>query len=225
MYKFRLLLITISFASLVLSSGCRTLSSPSSKPAADASIRSCIDSQAIVNYLEKDYFTEQQHIFCPHQKSLTINSLEPGGAVQWKFQGQQYSVEGTSRIQGVMDSYWSKTLGIALYDLMIYGGGFQTSQFPKETDNVHIDGILYRKIIPNYNDLKEFGLYRNLSNNKIDLAIGRDHNGILWMIKSYNWSYFYPANTLIPRKIDFFDISNGISSKQLKIQVEYKTVK
>jgi len=44
------------------------------------------------------------------------------------------------------------------------------------------------------------------------------------MCNLYNWSFYGPKGMLIPRKIDIFDITDGISSKKMIIQVDYKHV-
>ena len=90
----------------------------------------------------------------------------------------------------------------------------------------------------------ELKLLKNKSTNRIDLVeitkqdseftpkdgaeYDREYYQIsiepMWLIRSYNYRYSKELDRLVPMRIDIFDIRNGLASKQLIIQIDYKTI-
>jgi len=185
----------------------------------------CIAAEAVVHYYlenERHYFTQQRHDFCPDQKKMVIRSQEPQGLFRWNLQNGQYSASsGAPEQPGASDAYWNSALVGAFCCLMLYGGEFLSPGGSADSEPIKIEGQLYLEM---KSPMKSLKLYRNQTHGKIDLVLVTDNNGTKWMAKSYNWSYYAPTGKMIPRKIDFFDISDGISSKKLKIRTDYAAV-
>lgn len=216
-----------AFIGLLLPAGC---TGPAAQPSDVTSAgvnKNCVDAQTVVHYFlagQRHYFTEQQHIFCPDQKSLLIASHEPQGRFEWLLQGGRYSAGKAPEKPDPADAYWNRALVSASYYLMTVGGEFLPAPDATNPDPVKIEGQYYLELNPKAPGLSSLRLYRNQANGKVDLVQVEDKNGQLWMAKSYNWNYYAPTGKLIPRKIDFFDISKGISSKELKIRIDYSNV-
>ena len=208
-------------------SGCRISQTREVGESVEPFNEQCITGQAIVHYYfdTNNYFTEQKHVFCPNNKSLSIESTEPAGIFQWKLQKTRYTKNKSQDNIPDQTAYWNKALLYGIYDLMVYGGDFKTiSSEEKNPSLVTIEGQVYLEFNSKISDLDSFQIYKNTTNDKVDRFIAKDKNGTLWMAKSYNWSYYDGTGKLIPRKIDFFDISQDISSKKLKITVDYISV-
>lgn len=217
----------VVFAALLLSVGCTDPSARQADATSPVITDNCIPAQAVVHYFlekERHYFTQQEHVFCPDQKSLMVVSHEPQGRFVWTLGANQYSASNAPEEPGPTDAYWNRALLGASYCLLTYGGEFLTAGEPVSQEPVRIEGQHYLEIDPEVSGLASLRLYRNQTSGKIDLVQVEDKSGTLWMAKSYNWNYYPPTGKLIPRKIDFFDVSNGIPSKVLKIRTDYTNV-
>ena len=68
-------------------------------------------------------------------------------------------------------------------------------------------------------------LLKNRETNRIELVQLQDAaSETLWLVQSYNLRYSKELDTLVPMKIDVFDIRDGIASKKLIIQFDYKSI-
>ena len=187
----------------------------------------CIHAHAVVTYYlnsGRTYLTEQQHTFCPESKSLQIRAHEPQGTFTWNWTEQHYSTTTPSGLAD--DAYWDPPQILAVYAGFLYGGEFLSANALPEQAPLKLEGQRYIPLvlaIPS-EDMNVL-LYRNQNTQKIDVVQVQDRTkNQVWLGKFYNWSYYSPKGLLIPRTIDIFDISEGISSKKLMIRVDYKQV-
>lgn len=215
-------------ASCALMTGCAGPAAQKPDETAVTVSPDCIPAQAVVHYYladERHYFTQQQHAFCPDRKALIITSEEPQGRFQWTLQDGQYSASANAPEKpGPSDAYWNPALVGAAYCLMLYGGEFLMPTDSTTSEPVKIEGQYYLEINPQIRAMDSLRLYRNQTNGKTDLVLVTDNDGTNWMVKSYNWTYYAPTGKLIPRKLDFFDVSRGIASKKLTIRTDYAVV-
>lgn len=190
----------------------------------------CIHAQAVVRYFLSDgnqYFTEQQHLFCPSEKTLQIQSNEPAGFHTWRITEHGFNTtSSTGNHSRKETSLMNHPAALSIFSGFYYGSEIlDTSSFMKQ-DPQKIEGQWYEPF--QQASLEESVisiLYQNLDSKKIDFVTVTDQaNGITLSAKCYNWRYFGPDGTLIPRTIDIFDISQGLSSKNLLIRVDYKHI-
>lgn len=171
----------------------------------------------------KSYFTEQEHRFCPLSKSLEIFSEEPNAEMYWK-----WDKNGFSRSSSPQNPFgdWNAESILAVYAGVLYGSGLLPAQTLVEETIVPLEGQAY---LPIPLDLKSSSLktvlYRNQKTGIIDrVMIQNVSNKTAVMAILYNWKLHGRNNTLIPRKIDIFDVTSGIFAKKLIIQINYKLV-
>lgn len=198
-----------------------------SGPSEETFLTNCIAAQAVVSYFlpkERTYLTDQQHLFCPDSKSLLIHSREPEGTFTWTLTGGQYS-HSPSRA-GSQTAYWEEPQLLAVYAGFLYGSGLLSADNLAAGSPVNLEGQRYIPMaieIPG-NGIQAY-LYRNQDTQAIDrILVHHPSDKPAWMAKCYNWSYYSPKGLLIPRKIDIFDITDGLASKRLIIQIDYKKV-
>lgn len=223
----------ISLALLVFSlvfSGCQT-SRPHTQTHALPDINPRIIADCVVSYFQKDsapYITQQQHAFDPSSRSLKITADEPTGTFTFALTNDQFAAAEslTPYLSGLPASFVNQPLATAVFYSFTAGAGIlDTAQWTK-TEAVKIEGKWYHPIqIPEENGL-EITLYQNTSQGRIELVKMADPaSQSLWILQSYNLIYSKEADTLIPRKIDVFDIEKGLASKRLLIQFEYKSIR
>jgi hypothetical protein len=186
----------------------------------------CITAKAVVSYYlpeGRTYLTDQDHLFCPDTGVMQIRSREPQGVFVWTWAGRQLSENNPSQ---AADAYWEPAQIAAVCTGFFYGGGFFPSSDLKAGQMIRLEGQRY---IPIQGDLQEdpiqIIMYRNQDTQQIDRILVEDKNKKkIWMAMLYNWSFYGINGNLIPRKMDIFDITDGVSSKKLIIQLDYKQV-
>lgn len=190
-------------------------------------IDQCITVHAVVTYYlpgKRTYLTDQRHIFCPNLKSLQIRSAEPAGTFVWSWTEGHYSRTGPKDRTG--EAWWDRPQVLAVYAGFLYGGGFLAANNLPAEEMITLEGQRYEPMVFAIPDKSiQIHLYRNQDSKLIDRVIIHDTaKQQKWMAVCYNWSYYTPKNLLIPRKLDIYDITDGIFSKNLLLQVDYKKV-
>ncbi len=227
----RKVLSIVALLACVTLAGCgtQTTDTPTKQPTSSEQIdpANCIAAQAVVScFLEggRTYITAQQHLFCPEAKSLQIHSKEPQGSFTWKLTAQQFS-RMSSGVQS-NPAGWDLPRMLTVYAGFLYGGGFVSTDSLADGGIVTLDGQRYLQLaMPVSDNAIHAQLYRDLDTNRIDRIVIEDKKqGQSWLGVCYNWSYYSPKKLWIPRKIDIYDITDGVASKRLILQTEYKKV-
>lgn len=192
----------------------------------EATSDSCISAKAVVTYFlpeGRTYLTDQEHLFCPGSKALQISSYEPQGVFHWAWSGQQYTRSNPSTPS---NAYWEQGQIAAVYAGFLYGGGFLPAGNLSVGEPMSLEGQRYIPLsMDTPGELLKVVLYQNQETNKIDRILVEDKaQKQIQMATLYNWSFYSPKKLLIPRKIDIFDIADGVSSKRLIIQIYYRQV-
>lgn len=172
----------------------------------------------------KTYYTEQEHRFCPSLQLLEISAEEPEGTIQWKWEKGTFRRSGPEKKP--LSSEWRPESALSVFSGFLYGSNLLPVSPEPEQAPVNLEGQVYTAIslLTTPSDL-EAVLYKNQKTDIIDRVIvhNKKDNKTLMAIL-YNWHLLGYGETVIPRKIDIFDITNGISSKNLLIQIEYKEI-
>ena len=224
--------IGILLALLVLVGGCGQVSQQQQQqttqeiPTQTASIVA----DCIVNYFQKDgipYITQQQHRFDPKTGYLQIAAIEPSGLYQFTLNKDSFSSSRqlTPFLSGLPASFVNEQLATAVsYSFTTGAGLLDTAQF-ETLEMKKIEGQWYQPMQAANNTEIQITVLRNKGTNQADLVKLQDtEHEIQWLIKSYNLRYSKELDTLVPMKIDLFDIRNGLASKQLIIQIDYKGI-
>lgn len=223
----------ISLALLVFSlvfGACQT-SRPQTQTQTLPDINPRIIADCVVSYFQIDsapYITQQRHAFDPSSRSLKMTADEPAGTFTFALTNDQFAAAEplTPYLSGLPASFVNQPLATAVFYSFTAGAGIlDTAQWMK-TEPVKIEGKWYNPIqIPTENGT-DVTLYWNADQERVELVkIADQATESLWLLQSYSLIYSKEADTLIPRKIDVFDIENGLASKRLLIQFEYKSIR
>ncbi|HOQ04044.1 MAG TPA: hypothetical protein PKY88_02370 [Anaerohalosphaeraceae bacterium] len=172
----------------------------------------------------KTYYTEQEHHFCPSLQILEISAQEPEGTVQWKWEKGAFSCSAGD--PKTWRGEWRPESLLALFSGFLYGSGLLSVSPEPEQTPVNLEGQVYTAIpFLTDSDGLEATLFKNQKTGIIErVRVHNKKDNKTLMAILYNWRLLGKREILIPRKIDIFDITNGISSKILLIQIEYKEI-
>jgi len=172
----------------------------------------------------KIYYTKQEHRFCPSQKTLVISATEPEGKILWKWADGNF-IRQTS-VQQRFTAEWQADSFYALFAGFLYGGGFLSTDTLAASEPVNLEGQAYIPIkLPIKTANFDAFLYKNRKTGLIDrVGVYSKTDKKAQMAILYNWSLLGQNNRIVPRKIDIFDITDGIVSKKLMIQIDYKHI-
>lgn len=190
-----------------------------------------IIADCVVSYFQIDsapYITQQQHAFDPSSRSLKITAVEPAGTFTFALTNDQFvaAKQLTPYLSGLPASFVNQPLATAVFYSFSAGAGILDTTQWTTAEAVKIEGKWYNPIqIPTQNGT-DVTLYWSAAQERVELVkIADQATQSLWLLQSYNLIYSKEADTLIPRKIDVFDIENGLASKRLLIQVDYKSIR
>lgn len=225
--------IVLLSALLVIMAGCGQVSQqPQQQPAQEISTQAAsIIADCVVNYFQKDgvpYITQQKHHFKPETGHLQIIATEPSGLYQFTLNNNIFSSSKqlTPFLSGLPASFVNEQLATAVFYSFTAGVGLlDTAKFETQ-ETTKIEGQWYEPIKAAANDTGvQVTVLRNRGTNQIDLLkLQSSEHEIQWLVKSYNHRYSKELDTLCPMKTDIFDIRNGLASKQLIIQIDYKGI-
>lgn len=198
--------------------------------AAALSVRGdCIETRSVVAYQQENspYWTDQQQRFCPSSVLLEAWGTEPEGAYNAAFNNGQFSKTG---LEGAyMKALPAGLMNAALAELVYYsfttGAGFEpaglTAMAPARIEGQRYDVFQVAK--PGAG--RRVTLYKNADTGLFELVQLTEEKGCNWMARSYNPRYQDRLQKMVPRKIDIFDIQQGISAKKMLIQFDYIDVR
>lgn len=223
--------LALILAFSVLSGGCQRTSRPQSVSKTKSDIAPLVNADCVVSYFQKDsapYITQQQHSFNPSPRFLEITATEPTGVYTFTLIKEQFTAakQPTAFLSGLPASFVNKMLATAVFYSFCSGSGILDTTAWATDEATRIEGQWYTPIrVPAGTGL-EITLYRNGNQNRVELveitdAASQDK----WLLQSYNLIYSKELDTLVPRKIDVFDIQDGLASKRLMIQFELKNIR
>lgn len=190
--------------------------------------RDCIDTRCVVSYQQgpSPYWTDQRQRFCPSSVFFEAWGTEPEGAYRATLSRGQFSASGLdgAMMQALPGGLMRAPLAEAVYYGFTAGAGFvPTGMAPLEP--VRIEGQRYEAFGVNGGSGRVVTLYKNAVTGQIELVRVADGGGLDWMARSYNPRYNERFGRMIPRKMDVFDIRQGIASKKLLVQFDYVDVR
>ncbi|MGH2271348.1 hypothetical protein ACQ9LF_06075 [Anaerohalosphaeraceae bacterium U12dextr] len=175
-----------------------------------------------VNFYQEDslYVTEQEHLFTPASKSLQISSKEPSGRYTWSLQGEQYSVKNVSGNK-TFENLYNKAYLQAIYYGMMSSAQWLPLEQARQEEPVRIEGKWYIPYLLTKKDAT-IRLMKNQFNDRFEQVIVQKDNQI-YQVLCYNLRFVNELNHNLPRTIDIFDATDGLSSKKLRVKVQYHT--
>lgn len=213
----------IMVAAAVLIAGCSTVKPEQSEQTAFKR-ENCIETRCVVTYHQAaPYWTEQHQRFCPQSQFMEAWGTEPEGTWCCTYENGQYSKSGLARpfMKSLPAGLMNAELAALLYTSFTLGSGFEPlSMTPGPV--VGIEGRQYESFqLAARVDSPTITAYRNRVSGRIELVRLTDGKEIDWLAQSYNLRFHARLNRMIPRKIDIFDIRDGIPSKKLLIEFDY----
>ncbi|MCI0499019.1 MAG: hypothetical protein L0Y36_04990 [Planctomycetales bacterium] len=171
------------------------------------------------------YMTRQQHSFNPGEGYFQMTAQEPTGKQQYTLVREQFTESSpkTAVLSDMPESFCTPMLAAALYYSFCAGGGLLDTASLVSEENVKLEGQWYQPLKTTWpNGSITITLLRSLDSNRTELIHIEDSaKGLVWLLKNYNPRYSKELEKNIPRKIDVFDIRDGVASKELMIQFEY----
>jgi len=215
-YQFLLFIASIAVC------GCQSNQTPSAEQATSAK-QAHLKMTCHVNFYQGNslYVTEQEHLFTPSSQSLQISSKEPSGRYIWSLQGEQYSVKNPTTSKTHEDLY-NKAYLQAIYYGMMSSAQLLTDSHAVEEETVRIEGKWYIPYLLTKQDAK-IRLMKNKFNDRFEQVILQKDNQI-YQVLCYNLRFDKDLNNNLPRTIDIFDATDGLSSKKLLVKVQYDSV-
>ena len=196
------------------------------------SIKPSIKADCVVSYIRKDiapYITQQQLGFDPVAGYLEIIAQEPTGLYHFTLtKGKFTSTKKSSLfLSDLPASFVNQDLATCIFYSFLAGSGIlDTDSFASSENTIKLEGQWYKPIrTPWPNESVQVTLLKNLNTNRIDrVEFNNQTSDVRWAAIAYNYRHNNDLNSLVPRKIDIFDIQDGLASKKLIIQFDYKSV-
>jgi len=215
-YQFLVLIASIAIC------GCQSTEKQPSEPEV-AEKQTFLKMTSHVNFYRENsiYVTDHEHLFSPTSNSLQISSREPSGRFVWLLQNEHYSVRNLTSDK-IHEDLYNKAYLQAIYYGMMASGQMLTDDQVTEEETVRIEGQWYTPYLLNKQDAK-IRLMKNKSNNRFEQVILQKDNQI-YQILYYNLRFDKDLNINLPRTIDIFDATDGLSAKKLLVKIHYNSV-
>lgn len=220
--------ITLIVSVWVLAGGCRQVPQPKQETPVRPDM---ISADCIVNYFQTDnapYITQQQHFFDPSSGHLEIIADEPSGRYKFTLNNGNFSESGelTPFLSGLPASFFNQPLATAVFYSFTAGAGLLDVSSLTALEPAKIEGQWYLPLqLSQTEGDPHVTLLKSRETNRIERVQFQDSaTETQWMLKSYNFRYSKELDTLVPMKIDVFDITGGIASKKLIVQFDYKRI-
>jgi len=169
------------------------------------------------------YMTEQTHRFCPDSLSLEITGNEPQGTLVCKMNGQNFQWSGakSSDKNPEITLCRADILAAVFYSFTAGGGLLKTADHNIEP--VKFEGRWYVPIpLKNTGSVLKITAMRNLDSGIVDAVKIENASARTALLARSSQPWFVERlNKSLPKKIDIFDISSGVASKTLLLQVGY----
>ncbi len=215
---------------LIIAGGCQQTVQPI-RQEQGISVKTAITADCIVSYFQQGkapYITQQKHHFNPSAGYLGITAQEPTGYYKYTLLKDKFN--STKQNTGILSvqnaSFVNQNLATCIFYSFLAGSNvLDVSSFISEA-NIKIEGQWYtpiQTIWPHGN--LQITLLKNYDENIIDrVEIKDETSNIRWITKCYNFRYSKDLDVSAPRMVDVFDIHNGIASKELIMQFDYKSI-
>jgi hypothetical protein len=203
-------------------SGCNS----STKPVSDASKCSGpqIKGVCIASYSHQNaslYITEQSHLFCPGMKNLQIQSNEPEGRLLRQLNYNNYILSGSPE-SSIQDQHLDKMMSIAVFNSMAWAVELLPESVKSPNEAIKIEGQWYLPFVITDAQITITLLKSNDTEKNSLVKIQDDKTTLL--AESYDYWFNKRLQKNIPHTIDVFDMTKGLSSKKLILQLQYTDV-
>jgi len=188
----------------------------------------CIETRCVTAY-HRDaapYWTTQNQRFCPSSASLEVWGTEPESAYRVVYTKGQFSKSGLdgAAAKALPAEFFNAPLAELTYYSFTAGAGVQLAGM-NAVEPAHIEGQRYEAFEVTGEAGHTVTLYRNAETGLHEWARVADGKGLDWMAHSFNPRYHPRLARMVPRKIDVFDVRQGIAAKKLLVEFGYIDVK
>lgn len=186
--------------------------------------KDCIETRCVAAYHrdEVPYWTDQRQRFCPSLGRLEVWGAEPEGAYHGAYTKGQFSSTGLGRaaMKALPAEFFNAPLAALLYYSFTAGAGFEPAGMGA-IEPVRIEGQRYEAIEVKGAAGRTVTVYKNTETGQFEWVRVADGKGLDWMARSYNPRFHPRLARMVPRKIDIFDVQQGIPAKKLMIEFDY----
>lgn len=193
-----------------------------------AAAQTVLAADCVARYYKADesaYLTYQQHRFVPSHGQLHVISNEPTGPLEYSLQQDVFTgmKKKDATLPDLPQSFFNQALATTVFYAMCAHGALLDVRQMTSEEPVKILGQWYRPFVPSWpRDRFSVTLLQNQDTQRIDLVKISEDTGTEWLSESSNFRYNKDLKTSLPQAVDVFDISEGIASKRLIAQFEYK---
>lgn len=184
----------------------------------------CIETRSVVAYHRDTapYWTDQRQRFCPSGGQLEVWGTEPEGAYHCTYSKGQFSKTGLdgSGMNALPAGLMNGPLAELVYYGFTAGAGFEPGGM-KSAEPVRIEGQRYEAFEIRGGSGRTVTVYKNAVSEQLELVRVTDVKGLDWLARSFNPRYNERFQRMIPRRIDVFDVRDGIAAKTLLIEFEF----
>jgi len=208
----------------MMMAGCATVNRQQSDETA-VQRQDCIETRCVVTYHLNDspYWTDQRQRFCPASVVMDAWGTEPEGTWRCTYNKGQFSSSGLNRtyMKSLPAGLMNAMLAELLYMSFTAGGGFEPAGLTPG-ESVGIEGRRYESFrLGRVGAGHTLTVYQNVATGRMELLRLTDGKDIDWLAQSYNLRFNARLNRMMPRKIDIFDMRQGIAAKKLLIEFDY----
>lgn len=188
----------------------------------------CIETRCVTVY-HRDaapYWTTQNQRFCPSSASLEVWGTEPESAYRVVYTQGQFSKSGLdgAAMKTLPAEFFNAPLAELTYYSFTAGAGVEPAGM-KAVEPTRIEGQRYEAFEITGGAGRTVTLYKNAQSGRYERVRVADGKGLDWMAHSYNPRYHPRLVYMVPRKIDVFDVRQGIAAKKLLVEFDYIDVK
>jgi hypothetical protein len=171
------------------------------------------------NHAGSTYITRQMHEFCPCSRSLQIQAQEPGGQWLWQLRDDAFSTVSPNKSSS-QNNLYDRPLSLAVFYSMTSATESLSFAVNLSEEPIKLEGQWYIPFVHRTVSGATVTLFQSRDTKKFDLVKIQDNKTTL-LARSYNFHFNKTLKKNIPRTIDVFNMTDGLSAKKMVLQLQY----
>lgn len=165
------------------------------------------------------YITRQMHEFCPCSRNLQIRALEPEGQWLWRLRDDAFSTVSPNK-SSPQNNLYDRPLSLAVFYSMTSATELLSFAVNPSEEPIKLEGQWYIPFVHRTASGATVTLLQSRDTKKFDLVKIQDNKTTL-LARSYNFQFNETLKKNIPRTIDVFNMTDGLSAKKMVLKLQY----